>query len=140
MSNKFLKQAEHNFQFYQNLEEQFPKKYSDWKITVIFYTSLHLLDALAYEKGINIGNDHKQRTKCLNPEYEFATLPLKVNVFNAYKELLAASMDTRYKPPVKRELIEEVYNEQMTNMLDYLHQIITYVQKNSSLDCSKLLK
>src|SRR6476619_3990067 len=55
---KFLNQARHNEDFHNSLCREFEHSFFDWKITCLFYISIHYLKALAVKRNKYIGSHH----------------------------------------------------------------------------------
>jgi hypothetical protein len=89
-------QAEHNTDFHKNICSNFPELYFDWKITVVFYTALHLLKALAKKNKKNIGNTHTEIFKNIRNSNSAAILPLSTTACNTYNDLYTYSHSVRY--------------------------------------------
>jgi hypothetical protein len=65
--------------------------YLDWVVTVMFYTALHLVDQVLYQRdGIN-PRDHRQRHAAIAHE------PLLAPVYRDYRELEWQSQRSRYE-------------------------------------------
>jgi hypothetical protein len=77
-------QAEHNTDFHKNICSNFPELYFDWKITVVFYTALHLLKALAKKNKKDIGNTHSEIFKSIKNTPLPGVLPLSSTACNMY--------------------------------------------------------
>ena len=56
--NSFYNQAKHNKEFLDCVEENFPNSFFDWKITILFYVSIHLIKCLAKTRNVEIGDTH----------------------------------------------------------------------------------
>lgn len=55
---QFIDQAIHNEKFHECVHTNFTDSFFDWKITILFYTAIHYLKALAAKRNIDIGNTH----------------------------------------------------------------------------------
>jgi len=91
-----LDQATHNQDFHTCIVGQFPDKFYDWKITVLFYTALHWLHALADQKGIDIGRTHVDVAHNCNPR-KYGNMPLSQVAWNHYNSLWNYSYASRYE-------------------------------------------
>ncbi len=82
-----LDQAAHNQDFHDCIQKNFTTKFFDWKITILFYTAIHLLKALAAKRGINIGETHQDIEKNVNPDRPNAKMMITKNAWREYKSL-----------------------------------------------------
>lgn len=48
-TKKHIAQAKRNLKFLKSTQEAFPEEYFEWKITIVFYCTLHLAKAYLYE-------------------------------------------------------------------------------------------
>lgn len=95
-AQKFYKQAIHNYKFFCEVHSKLPKVFFDWKITILFYTAIHLLRALMTERGIDVGNSHHALRKAINPKNNYSKSPVKKHAYNSYVVLYNASLEVRY--------------------------------------------
>ena len=65
--DEFLEQARQNKDFLTCIETNYPDQFFDWKVTVIFYISIHLLKSLAKQRNVEIGHTHHDIANSLNP-------------------------------------------------------------------------
>lgn len=82
-------QAKHNFDFFQSLDKE---TYSDWAVTVLFYTALHYIDAFLATQSIHPGS-HDIRDKYVNRVSQLKPL------YPSYSFLKNHSRNARYSPP-----------------------------------------
>ncbi|MFZ7106647.1 MAG: hypothetical protein ACO1HD_08515 [Bacteroidota bacterium] len=95
--HEHLRQASHNQQFRDCIEENFSDDFFDWKITVTFYTALHYLHALASKKGLFIGSNHGDVLRSVNPNNKNGcVLHLSYSAWNAFKEMYNYCHSARY--------------------------------------------
>ena len=94
--NEFYNQAKHNETFLIAIEQSFPDDYFDWKITVIYYTSIHLLKCLAKKRNVNIGATHQDIAASLNPRRGKQITPFPTWAWDKYEDLLRYSKTSRY--------------------------------------------
>jgi hypothetical protein len=90
----YLKQANSNEVLLEELEKKFPNDYFDWKITISFYIAIHYLKHLASIKKIDLGGNHIEIGKSVNPKH--GKMPLTQTAYNNYDNLLQESMTARY--------------------------------------------
>ena len=95
--NDFYRQAKHNKDFLDSIESNFPDRYYDWKITVTFYISIHLLKCLAKKRNHNIGATHEDVSRSLNPrKCSKQVFPFPEWAWNKYSDMLQYSKTSRY--------------------------------------------
>jgi hypothetical protein len=120
--NPFFNQAKHNQDFLECIKEKFPNDFYDWKITIIFYISIHLLKCLAHKKGVDIGHTHYDIENSLNPRrsarqvFQFPDWAWK-----NYSRIFKYSKDSRYDGIPDQN-------------------IVLYAQKKNYEECEKLFK
>lgn len=91
--NEHLDQARHNYSFSLFLCSA-SDKFFDWKVTVNFYISVHLINALlAYEKDAHYRR-HKDVEIAINPFNGECAVPK--NIYLSYKKLHNLSRRSRY--------------------------------------------
>lgn len=90
-----ISQIKHNEEFSLVLETHYPKKYFDWRITVLFYTALHYLRALEKSKGLNFGTNHKSTRQNINPKLG-GLMPVSQSCFDAYMDMFNSAHTARY--------------------------------------------
>ena len=95
--NEHLNQAEHNADFLEALDKQFPKLYFDWKITVVFYIAVHYLRAYEHFNGVKIKGRHVEMLYHSDPSKPDALNPLSKRAFDAYADLFNAAHKSRYQ-------------------------------------------
>ncbi|HEX9651815.1 MAG TPA: hypothetical protein VGA21_14725 [Cyclobacteriaceae bacterium] len=99
-ANKYLNLCQVNQEFLSKLTDKFPDLYFDWKITVLFYCSVHIIRGLAESNGDSLGNRH-------NDVFDYLQ---KVNsgdkIYKAFRTLYRNSRDVRYSGFTTRENFE----------------------------------
>ena len=94
---RYLEQASHNENFHICLVEKFKDHFFDWKITVLFYTAIHYLKALAINRGAKIGETHYDIEQSVNPDRDYAVMKISRNACREYKSLFQYSKTARYE-------------------------------------------
>ena len=92
-----IQQAKHNEEFHECICEQFPDKFFDWKITTLFYQSIHYLKALASKRGISIGDTHFEIERNINPDRPEPKMPITKGAWREYNALYQYSQTARYE-------------------------------------------
>lgn len=93
-------QAKHNEEFSLVLETHWPKKYFDWRITVLFYTALHYIRALEKSKNLNFGTNHKATKQNIHPN-NGGEMPVSQNCYDAYIDMFNSAYTSRYTGFIK---------------------------------------
>jgi uncharacterized protein (UPF0332 family) len=88
-TSEHLGRAEHNLKFAQSFDLA-TTPYLDWVVTAYFYSALHLVDALLYEKDRLHGGVHQQRKQYLVEKSYLR------GIKNVYRTLNDRSVEARY--------------------------------------------
>lgn len=108
MANHHILQAKHNEKFHDCICEQFPDRFFDWKITVLFYQAIHYLKALAAQKGLNIGDTHFEIEQSINPDKKKTVMPITKGAWREYNALFQYSQTARYNGITDFETFEKL--------------------------------
>ncbi len=93
----FIDQAIHNERFHECVHTNFSERFFDWKVTILFYTALHYLKALAATREIDIGNTHTDIEYNCNPDRSGRKMMITRNAWREYKNLYRYSHTSRYE-------------------------------------------
>ncbi|HEX9504039.1 MAG TPA: hypothetical protein VF974_07050 [Patescibacteria group bacterium] len=94
--DEFVNHANHNHIFYETICQQFPDTYFDWKLTCLFYVSVHYLKALATLRKKKIGSHHVEINRNIKRGSHNPTMPLSDTAYNNYMILFHYSQTARY--------------------------------------------
>lgn len=108
MPNPHIQQAKHNEKFHECICEQFPDRFFDWKITVLFYQAIHYLKALAAQKGLRIGDTHHEIELNINPDRPKNVMPITRGAWREYNSLFQYSQTARYNGVTDFETFEKL--------------------------------
>lgn len=122
-----IDQAKHNGTFHNCIEENFPGQFCDWKITVLFYTAIHYLKALAASKNIEIGDTHYDIENSVNPDRTGHVMPITKNAWREYRGLLEYSRTARYTGITDVETFEKLKAIDHQNCLKHLDNFKKYI-------------
>lgn len=126
---KHLVQAYHNQDFHTCINTAYPERFVDWKTTVLFYTALHLLKALAAKMKVDIGHTHKEIDKSINPASPFNKLRIKNNAYYDYVELQNNSRNARYDGiDTDNKIIEVIQRNDYKKSLQCLTHFVKYME------------
>ena len=143
MSNPFKscphnKQATHNERFHNSTCEHFPDDFYDWKITILFYVSIHYVKALANQLNINIGNDHFQIRNNIKPPDKTERRPLmsfNTSAYKYYDYLYRTSQISRYNGFVDKtgifsnnEEFQAIMKEDHQKAVESLEKLKLYIK------------
>lgn len=123
-----IDQANHNQDFHSSIETNFVGKFHDWKITVLFYTALHYLKALACQRGIDIGETHYEVENNVNPDRNHAKMRITKGAWREYKALFNYSQTARYSGITDMETFEKLKEIDHGYCLKHLNNFKLYVK------------
>jgi uncharacterized protein (UPF0332 family) len=92
---KYILQAEHNLRFLKEINANFPLDFFDWKITIAFYTAIHLTKALLLKRIGKEFDNHEQINATLSHRRNPKS-PVKEKYWKAYMFLYDESQKVRY--------------------------------------------
>jgi hypothetical protein len=126
---KHINQAEQNLKLLEHLKEHHPDCFFDWKVTISFYISIHMLKALAIHRGKILGGTHQEIFNALNPKaakklFQIPDIQWK-NYYNLYQYSRTARYDG-FDDIEDHETIQKRNFEHCAVMLQYF---ITYVRE-----------
>jgi hypothetical protein len=90
LTPSFLDHSEHSRHNLTFLKSFFLKQFNDWAVTVMFYTSVHMVEAILDKTNSIHSQSHKERTA--NATKKLVSFPAI-----AYKALERNAHDSRYK-------------------------------------------
>lgn len=90
-----LRQARHNLRLHEELCSRFPEDFYDWKITLLFYSALHWVRALAANRKIDIGKSHHDMERSCNPRLH-GVMPISRKAWEEYSDLRNRCYNARY--------------------------------------------
>lgn len=92
----YVDQGKHNESLLDHLKKNFPDKYNDWKITVIFYSAIHYLKAYAALNKKSIGVTHHEIFINTDSHNKKAIFPIQKGAYILYKDIYQYSRTARY--------------------------------------------
>ena len=92
---RFIEQAKYNENFLSLVEAQFPDDFFDWKITIVFYCTVHYLNEYLWSHDISI-RSHDERNKELNPDDKNSLYPLSEDLWIMYYDMYRMCLSARY--------------------------------------------
>ncbi len=125
---QYLDQAAHNIVLYQHLESSAPDSFSDWKITLLFYTALHYLKALAMLRNKNIGDTHFDIENNTNPDRPKPVMSITRNAWADYKNLFRYSQQARYDGFTDFDTFEELMKDNLVECKKHFDSFKKYIK------------
>ena len=128
--NKFFTQAQHNSEFLNLIDKQFPDTFFDWKITVLFYVSIHLLKCLGAKRGVNIGDTHHEIQSSLDPKRcgNKQIFPFPEKVWIAYRRIHQYSKSSRYDGIEDEKIVIAAQKKDYEECLKHFAHLIAYMK------------
>ena len=133
-----MSQAEHNLKFLKEINKNFPTDFFDWKITVAFYTAIHLTKALLWKRKGEEFESHEKRNGTLSHQRNNHQSPVTKNYWINYKLLYDESQKVRYDGFLQdritlRNIQARDYEEVLTALHYILQSTTTELAHNISL-------
>ena len=88
-------QVKSNLNFLQSISSNESKKFWDWKVTVVFYVGVHLVNAHIAKSVDAHYRSHADVDRAINP-FHISPCKLPENVYLAYKKMQGLSRRSRY--------------------------------------------
>lgn len=123
---KHIDQANHNVEFHNCINSNFQDKFTDWKITVLFYVAIHLIKALAAKNNKAIGSSHKEINANINPTNPNATFKISRKAWRSYQTMYQMSKNSRYKGITDPETFELLLKSDYESSLENLAYLTKY--------------
>lgn len=130
--NAHIKRAESNFSFLNLIKNS---DYSDWKVTVAFYTALHIINAYIFDKTGNHYRTHKMVEKVTNPNNPMSICKLDETTYAVYQSLSGLSKRSRYmvheKSANKTNDERLIYDKHVAKSYRHLNHILEHFPEYS---------
>lgn len=123
-----IKQARHNKEFHDCIDKEFPSRFCDWKITVLFYTALHYLKALAEKRTIDIGETHYDIEHNVNPDRNGRKMMISKGAWKNYKALFRYSQTARYEGITDFDTYNKIKEIDYKQSLIHLENFKKYIE------------
>lgn len=128
--NPYYLQYQINEELYLTLKESQPDKYFDWKITILFYSTIHLIKALAYKHNLIIGENHADIFYLISDQ----ELDFKKHIKKDYRALFNYSRTTRYFGCEDFESHHQAHKKNLEEAEKKYERIKEYIMKIRKLD------
>lgn len=126
---KHIKQAKHNKSLLEHLITTFPNTYSDWKVTLCFYTAVHYMRALVVKHGGELVDSHEQIKRMMCPRSVGKICTIKQDQWDNYHGLKVYSENARYNGILDIDDHEEVNSDNLKGALTMLDRFEKYVER-----------
>lgn len=133
--NDHIFQAKHNIEFLEEIEEL--KNFPDWKVTVCFYISLHLINAHLAKNQLQY-RKHTDVKHAINPNVVMSLTKLPVDEYVAYEALRSLSRRSRYLVNEKDNQLKSTnphftYDKHFAKAIRHLDKLITFFNSKYNL-------
>ncbi|NBC83750.1 MAG: hypothetical protein GVY19_10245 [Bacteroidetes bacterium] len=136
-----LAKSKDNLQFLENICKN-ESAYWDWKVTVCFYTALHLINAHIANKTGQHYRSHEEVENAINFDNQLSLCALSQNDYLAYKKLNALSRRSRYLVNEnlhdKRTSAFFTYDKHFKRAVKYLNTLMEYFNNEYQPDFKKI--
>jgi hypothetical protein len=122
-----LTRAALNEDFFSRVPTSFPEEYPEQLCTVLFYSALHYIHALAAQRGIDIGNTHQDRERNIKWD-KMGSMPISREAWNAYHGLKKNSEDARYEEVGDPTVYAEIMKGNLKDSIKRLEYLKKYLQ------------
>ncbi len=112
---------------YHELCTQYPDEFHDWKVTLLFYTALHWVRALAKKRRIKIGESHAEIARNCNPQYPGA-MPISCKAWDEYHNLNMRSQTARYEGIVNEKGFNNFHKDMHSRSISGIDYLRKYIQ------------
>lgn len=125
-----LERAKANEHFLAFIDSNGGDEFLEWKMTVLFYASLHYLKAYLKFKKAPSGNSHKDIDSIINPSNPKAKYPLPQEIYNFYNTLYQNSWEARYTGVYHTALQAALLKWKCSESLQCLSELKLFFMKN----------
>lgn len=94
--DEHIKQVKSNLQFLELTSTNHPDTFWDWKVTICFYTVVHLANAHISKKMNHHYRSHEEVNNVLNPYNKVSVCSIPEQFYKAYIKLSNLSRRSRY--------------------------------------------
>ena len=129
---KHRNQKDHNQSFLEDLIRDYPNNYFDWKITVLFYISIHLIRDFAFKKrSVEISKSHRAVFEFLEQETSKSS-----QVYKSFSILFRNCRDCRYNGFTTEDAFEKFCEVKFNESQMHLNKIEAYFNSQNSKKAS----
>lgn len=127
-----LAQFETNLNFLSGINQKFEEDYWDWKVTVTFYSALHLINAhIVKIAGLHYRN-HDEVRNAISPFNQLSPCKVSEEIFTSYRSLESLSRISRYLCNPKKSSSNSAsftYGKHFAKSIRQLDKIIAYMDE-----------
>lgn len=131
-----IDQARHNYQVFLSLDKH---KSPDWAITLMYYTTLHLVHELGKLNKVSIPPHHESMLNTIDPNGENA-LGLRPYIFERIESLCDECHVVRYKAVLKKGDFDsclESMRKTRKEQAEGFDAIVRYFMHNRGIDVTQ---
>lgn len=125
---EYIDKARHTQDLHDFISEKVPGKYSDWKITLLFYVAIHLLKAFAAKRGVDIGNTHERINSNLNPGSKNKVIEIERGMWDEYFSLYQYSRNARYDGIENKDAFDSIMKNEYSEAIKALTRFKLYLK------------
>lgn len=139
--NEHVRRSNENLQFLEKIRDF--DNYWDWKVTVSFYSALHLINAHIAIKIDHHYRTHNQVEKVINPFKNLSTTKLDEDTYTSYMALQNLSRRARYLVHEKRTENNRsatyfTFDKHLKKALYHLDKVISFFEKEHKIPISRI--
>lgn len=124
---QYCAQAIKNEALLKSLERDHPHDFHDWKVTIVFYISLHYLKGYAVLQGIFLDNHDDTFGKLYGREGKPPELKISKEARDAFRCLFKFSMVSRYNGYLDEKIHRKAEKLRFRDAKEYLVQFKAFV-------------
>lgn len=126
--NKYQNQSEHNKILLDELKKKYPSCYFDWKITILFYITIHEIRSFALSKrGIELEPSHRAIFDFLETETSRTS-----KIYKSFNILYRNCRDVRYNGFTTIENFEKFCEIKFNESQTHFGYIKAYIESQNS--------
>ncbi|WP_242916336.1 HEPN domain-containing protein [Pontibacter liquoris] len=126
-----LEQASHNETFFNFLCENALTSFFDWKVTVTFYSCLHMVRAYLCKSKKDPGGSHHDVLQCISPKPNGFTpkLAFPKEIYGAFEDLYHHSKSARYDGFLSQKGFDELQELHLQDCRENLEIVRKFLEE-----------
>lgn len=139
--NEHIEKVKANLTFLENVCRNEPA-YWDWKVTISFYSAVHLINAhIAQKTGLHY-RSHEQVLSAINPNETLSVCKLDEERYLSYAKLRNLSRRSRYlvsdQDKIKDDKAFLTYDKHFAKAIKHLDNLISFINKEYELNLQEI--
>ena len=139
--NEHIEKVKANLTFLENVCRNEPS-YWDWKVTISFYSAVHLINAhIAKKTGLHY-RSHEQVLSAINPNEMLSVCKLEEDKYLSYAKLRNLSRRSRYLVSDQDNITDSkaffTYDKHFAKAIRHLDNLISYINKEYELNIQEI--